>query len=686
MNQKQLQFIFCLLLVYILLAWQSAIAKQVILATSEREPYIGVNLPNKGYVHELVTESFKKVGYEVEINFYPLARAKHLAINGEIDGLVPTYYEKNMDNVFIFSMPFPGDNIGLLKKNSFSVSYDIDPGRDLTKALHGLKKYTFGVIRGNSISSEFDAADFIKKEFVAKDLLNLDKLFANRIDFVVIDKYTASDLMVNQRPDLIGQLDFMRPPLVRNSFYIAFSKKTKHYQTFVDDFNQGLSMLEKAGDVKRIQEKHGLFHPKSLNSDKKNLVIGVMGTDDIRIMKTLSSEFEKSHPDIELEWRFLNENTLRKRLLADLAISDGQFDIMMIGAYEAPIWGKNKWIIPIKDLPEDYDLNDIVKTVRKGLSYQNNLYALPYYAESTMTFYRKDLFEKAGLKMPDNPTYQEIMNFAKKIHDPENKIYGIGLRGKPGWGQNMAFISILVHTFGGRWFDEKWRATVDSEEWKNALSYYKEILDKYGHPDKVTNGWYENQKLFADGHLGIIIDATSLAGRLFNPKTSKVYDKIGFTSTPIALYPKGSQWLWSWALAIPVSSKLQKEATAFITWATSKQYVKLVAKSEGWVSVPPGARYSTYCKEYIDAAPFANYVIQAIQKANPVDFSVKPVPYTGLQFVAIPEFPAIGHQVGLSVAQILEGKISVEKALHESQKVLNEQMRRSGYLNNGVTH
>jgi len=517
---NQIRTFILVIILFNLLSGVSISSKKIHLATSEREPYIGSNLPNKGYVHELVTKVFSKVGYEVEIKFYPLARAKNLSKFGEVDGFLPSYNDKSMEKFLVFSAPFPGDNIGLLKKKSLSVSYSVDPRENLSKTLEALQNYEFGIVRGASVCQYFDQANFLKKQFVTTDLQNIDKIEAGRMDFAVIDKYTAADLMVNNRPHLIGKLEFIHPPLVSNSFHIAFSKKAKNYQQLKDYFDRGLSILKKNGDLTQILEKHGLYRPKINTPGKKKLVIGVIDSDDIKMIKTLSKEFEELDPDITLDWRFLEENVLRKRLLSDIAVSDGQFDIMMIGSYESPIWGKNKWLHPFINLPKEYDLKDVVETVRKGLSYQNNLYALPFYAESTMTFYRKDLFEKAGIKMPANPTYHEIMKFAGAVHDPDNGIYGIGLRGKPGWGQNMAFISILVHTYGGRWFDENWKPAINTKEWKNALNYYKEIMDKYGHPNKVDNGWYENQKLFADGHLGIIVDATSLAGRLFNPKFS----------------------------------------------------------------------------------------------------------------------------------------------------------------------
>jgi sorbitol/mannitol transport system substrate-binding protein len=176
------------------------------------------------------------------------------------------------------------------------------------------------------------------------------------------------------------------------------------------------------------------------------------------------------------------------------------------------------------------------------------------------------------------------------------------------------------------------------------------------------------------------IDATVAAGMVFNPMRSQVHAQVGFASAPIAVTPKGANWLWTWAFAVPESSKSKKEAIQFITWATSKEYIMQVVQKLGWVSVPPGTRRSTYQnKNYQSVAPFADFVLRAIQEADPLDSTLRAKPYTGIQFVGVPEFPAIGRQVGVNIAAVIEGQISVDKALQDSQKLVKDQMRKSGY-------
>jgi sorbitol/mannitol transport system substrate-binding protein len=187
--------------------------------------------------------------------------------------------------------------------------------------------------------------------------------------------------------------------------------------------------------------------------------------------------------------------------------------------------------------------------------------------------------------------------------------------------------------------------------------------------------------MFANGNCAMWVDATSAAGYIYDKSQSKVYDKTGFTSAPTAKSPNGAGWAWAWGLAIPKSSKQADVAKQFLKWATSKEYVKLVGEQEGWTVVPPGTRKSTYeNSEYKKAAPFAAFVLQAILAADPAHPTVEPIPYTGVQFVAIPEFQGIGTQVGQSIAATLSGQMSVDQALETAQQATERTMKRAGYI------
>jgi len=294
--------------------------------------------------------------------------------------------------------------------------------------------------------------------------------------------------------------------------------------------------------------------------------------------------------------------------------------------------------------------------------------------------YRKDLFQKAGLSMPANPTWDFIADAAKKMTDRSTETFGVCLRGKPGWGENMALLTVMGNAFGARWFDEKWHPEFNGAEWKKTLSFYVDLMKAAGPPGASTNGFNENLALFNSGKCGVWVDATVAASFVTNPKESKVADKVGFALAPNAGLGKNSNWLWAWSLAIPASSKKVEAAEKFVTWATSKEYLALVASKEGWANVPPGTRKSLYDNpEYQKAAPFAKVTLDSISTADPIRSTVKPKPYIGVQYVAIPEFQGIATTVGQHFAAALTGSTTVDAALAAAQSSTQREMSRAGY-------
>jgi sorbitol/mannitol transport system substrate-binding protein len=409
------------------------------------------------------------------------------------------------------------------------------------------------------------------------------------------------------------------------------------------------------------------------------ITVATVNNNDMIVMQKLASQWEQQTGN-KINWVVLEENVLRQRVTTDIATGGGQFDVMTIGSYEAPIWGKQSWLLPLDDFPKSYNYDDIFKSVRGALSEGGHLWAVPFYAESSFTMYRKDLFTSAGLTMPAQPTYTDIETFAKKLTDRGKQQYGVCLRGKPGWGENMALLDTMVNTFGGSWFNEKWQPQLNTPPWHDAVTFYVHLLRDYGPPGASSNGFNENLALFTTGHCAMWIDATVAAGMISDPKTSQVAGKVDFAPAPVAKVPNGNHWFWAWALAVPKGSHKATVAKSFLQWATSADYIKLVAQTNGWVLAPPGTRQSTYdTPQYVAAAPFAKQVEQAIQSADLAHPTAQPVPYTGIQYVAIPEFQAIGTTVGQLMAAALTGQTSVDAALQNAQAQVNAAMQQAGY-------
>ena len=414
-------------------------------------------------------------------------------------------------------------------------------------------------------------------------------------------------------------------------------------------------------------------------AQETTLTIATVNNGDMVRMQGLTDDFTSKHPDIALEWVTLEENVLRQRVTTDIATQGGQYDVMTIGTYEVPIWGRQGWLVSLDDLPAEYDVDDIIPSIREGLTVDDTLYAAPFYGESSMVMYRRDLLEEAGLEMPEAPTWDFIAEAARAMTDRDAEVYGICLRGKAGWGENTAFLTTMANSFGARWFDEEWQAQLDSPEWAEALGFYLDLMEDAGPPGASSNGFNENLALFQQGRCGMWIDATVAASFVTDPDDSQVADQVGFALAPDRGLGKRANWLWAWTLAIPSGTDAEDAAKEFVAWATSKDYLELVASEEGWANVPPGTRTSLYENPEYEKVPFAEITLESIESADPKQPTVDPVPYVGVQFVAIPEFQGIGTAVGQQFSAALAGQQTAEQALANAQALTQREIDRAGY-------
>ena len=164
-------------------------------------------------------------------------------------------------------------------------------------------------------------------------------------------------------------------------------------------------------------------------------------------------------------------------------------------------------------------------------------------------------------------------------------------------------------------------------------------------------------------------DATSAVSVLEDPKSSTVVGKVGYALAPKVEKPNAG-WLYTWSLGIPKSSDKPDAAWKFIAWMTDKNYIKLVGEELGWARVPPGSRLSTYeIPEYKTAsAAFGEVTLESIEGADPKKPTVQPVPYTGVQVLAIPEVQDLGTRVSQQISAAIAEQKSVAEALEQSQK------------------
>ena len=408
----------------------------------------------------------------------------------------------------------------------------------------------------------------------------------------------------------------------------------------------------------------------TLGATENTVTIAMVSNSQMTDARQLSSKFEEANPDIQLRFITLSENQARAKITASTSMGGGEFDVVMISNYETPQWAENGWLVNLSDYinkTPDYDQNDFIPSLRDSLSYKGDMYSVPFYGESSFLMYRKDLLEQAGIDMPRNPTWQQVADAAAKLNSPD--MVGICLRGKPGWGEVLAPLDTVINTFGGRWFDDQWNAQLTSPEVEKAVNFYVDTVTKYGEPGAATSGFGECATQFSQGRAAMWYDATSAVSTVEDPQSSTVIGKVGYALAPHVV-KDNSGWLYTWSLGIPKSSDKKDAAWKFISWMTDKNYIKLVGDELGWERVPPGSRLSTYqIPEYQQVSKaYGQLTLDSIEGANPLKPTVQPVPYTGVQFLAIPEFQDLGTRVSQQISAAIAGQQSASDALAQSQK------------------
>jgi sorbitol/mannitol transport system substrate-binding protein len=402
------------------------------------------------------------------------------------------------------------------------------------------------------------------------------------------------------------------------------------------------------------------------------VTVAIVSNSQMQDAITLAPEFEKTHPGIRLKFVSLSENQARAKITASVATGGTEFDAVMISNYEAPQWAKDGWLVNLQhyaDSTPGYDPKDFLPQVRNALSYRGDLYAVPFYGESSFLAYRKDLFDAHHLTMPANPTWTQVAQFAKALADKKTGMSGICLRGLPGWGEVLAPLDTVINTFGGSWYNTDWQAQLTSPATTQAVQFYVDLVRNYGEPGPAGTSFGQCATLYGQGNVAMWYDATSVVFSLEDPSQSKVVGKSGYVAAPVEKTAH-SGWLYTWALAIPKTSEHQDAAWQFLAWMTSKDYMHLVGTKLGWSHVPPGSRQSTYqIPEYRQAAAaYLQPTLDAMANADQSHATVAPVPYTGIQFLAIPEFQDLGTRVSQQISAAIAGQVTVPEALSESQK------------------
>jgi sorbitol/mannitol transport system substrate-binding protein len=422
----------------------------------------------------------------------------------------------------------------------------------------------------------------------------------------------------------------------------------------------------------------------SARSNAKTISVAIVANGQMQDIAKLTPSLFTKKSGIKVKYTILDEGKLRQVTTRDVGSGGKAFDAVMIGPYEAPQFGAAgllKDLTPLAKANKAYNYKDLIPAVRNALSAKGHMYASPFYGESSFLMYRKDVLAKNDVKMPLHPTWQQVASAARKIKT--SSMAGICLRGKPGWGDLGAAFTTVLNTFGGTWWSAKSngkpdKAQVDQPAFKTALDFYANLVQDAGEKDAANSSYNECLTQYQAGKVAMWYDATVAAGFL-EANDSPVKGKNGYAFAPVNK-TKASGWLWTWALAIPKSSRNPADAWKYIAWATGPQYLKAAGPrvKGGWAAIPPGTRLSTYrIPQYKKAAKAFAATTLAAMKAAPITNpgTTKRPGLPGVQYVGIPQFQDVGNRCTQLFSAVIAGSMKDTSAISQCQQIATQAIK-----------
>jgi multiple sugar transport system substrate-binding protein len=362
------------------------------------------------------------------------------------------------------------------------------------------------------------------------------------------------------------------------------------------------------------------------------------------------------------------ENDLRSHIVADAANKAGGFQLYCLDDNYIPLFASNKWVLPLDaSIKPAYKLDDVFDSLRDSYSYNGSLYGLSIYSEVTILYYRKDLFNAAGLTPPK--TIDELEADAVKLDKPP-RVFGIALRGLRGEGMNVYTWTEWLRSYGGNFLGPKMQPVFDSAQGIEGTEHYAKIIQEAGPPGSGSWGWPQVSSSFAAGRVAMIVESTAFYPTFNDPEQSSVVGKIGYSVVPAGpdgAYPANYAIGLAVASSVNPKSKTFDAASDFLQWATSQQ-MEFARTADGIGNEDrKSVNQSALLKSKLDGGYIAAVSEgQAITKKN-----YRPM---------IPQWREMGDIIGAHIETVFTGGNSAKDALTAAANEVAARFKAEGVL------
>lgn len=391
------------------------------------------------------------------------------------------------------------------------------------------------------------------------------------------------------------------------------------------------------------------------------------------VMKILPQFTEETGIEVEVDQ--LPYLKMRERQTLELSQDEGEYDLIAYVVFSKADYVyadqlenlARYFMNPMLSDPA-YDADDLIDGYVYNIGFAGgnkgylegktgSLFGIPYGSETSILGYRKDIFEKHGLEVPQ--TYDELLEIACMIPELEPGMGGLSSRAASGHHASHAFLLHLA-PLGGRIFDDEWNPIVNNAAGVEAAQALKTIVD-CGPEGAASFGFGEALGSFLNGDTAMFLDTTVVAGQINDPGKSQVVGKVGWALHPMGVR-RGSQ-TGGFGIGIPKNAENKDAAFLLMQWLTSKHGDKLVALEGGNPS-----RFSTHADPDVNAKfPHMATFGEALKHADP---DWRPI---------IPVWGKINADLGTTLSKVLTEDLDIQEALDGVAERTGALMEEAGY-------
>ncbi len=391
------------------------------------------------------------------------------------------------------------------------------------------------------------------------------------------------------------------------------------------------------------------------------------------VMKVLP-EFTKE-TGIQVEVDQLQYLKMRERQTLELTKREGDYDLIAYVVFSKADYvfadqleNLARYFMNPKLADPNYDSEDLIDGYVENIGIAGGVkgylpgklgsaFGIPFGSETSVLAYRKDVFDKHGLKVPE--TYNELLDVTCKIPELEPGMGGMASRAASGHQASHAFLLHLA-PLGGRVFDDQWNPIINNEAGVAAANALKTIVD-CGPEGSTTFGPAEAAAAFKQGQAAMFMDSIAFAAGFEDPSQSQIAGKVGYALHPEGVR-RGSQ-TGGFGIAIPRNAQNKEAAFLLMQWLTSKRGDKLVAMAGGNPS-----RFSTYQDPELNAKyPYSATFGEALKYADP---DWRPI---------IPPWGKINADIGTTMSKVLTEGLDPQEALDGVADRSRAIMEEAGY-------